>query len=163
MAEVLRCVFKAKAGTNKAVKINDEWFEIRKDSLQQLVASLPKPYPEVEVVWEKEGYKKVLTSIVVAGQPAQVSAPKPAAVVVTGSTTKPEVTNNTEYKVVTQQEKATDWNKKDRQIRRGNALNAAAASLAGTFPLATELETIKETVLVLAQNFYEWLEANADN
>ena len=159
MENTLRGVLKAKAGTGQAVKIGDDWYEMHNDKVKEFVGKIQKPYPEVEITYVKEGYKKVISFLKVVGKSEAKES------VATGSTSKPEYTPSqpknvgtvTEKPVSTKQDNAY-WDKKDKAIKRGNALNAAAASLSGYFTKEDSVEVITETVKAVAQTLVEWLE-----
>jgi len=151
-------VLKAKARTNKAFKLDDnKWYEVSGEAEKVLIA-MEKPYPEVEVTYEQQGYKRKVTFIKVvgAGQPSKTEfkkdMPEEKETVATGSSSKPAYS----YKKKQEEAKPTQeyWDKKDIAIKKGNALNAAAYALSGTEP---DIEVLEEKVKYLANKFYEYL------
>ena len=73
---------------------------------------------------------------------------------------KPEVTKT---QVIDEPEKKSTWtpgnynnSEKTAQIQRGNALNAAAASISGNLT-GSDPDTIKEATLILASAYLDWL------
>lgn len=146
-------IIKARARTNKAFKLDDNnWYEVS-GKAEDFITAMEKPYPNVEVTYEQAGYKRKASFIKPLG--AATGAP---ATVQTGSESKPTYTPKSSYKPkATQEEYKPDqayWAKKTLEIKKGNALNAAASSLSGT---ELDVEVLAEKVIFLANKYYEYL------
>jgi len=157
MSNVITGQLKAKARTNKAFKLDDnKWYEVS-GKTEEFLANMNKPYPQVEVTYEQNGYKRKVTFIkpVGAGEaPAQNTTVVNNTVVDTGSKSKPSYDYKKSAKK--QEDKPTQeyWDKRGLDIKKGNALNASAYALSGTEP---DVEALAEKVLFLANKFYEYL------
>jgi len=176
MGEV-RGNLEVKASNGKGFKVSgqDGWFNAT-DAIVSVLGSLNKG-DDVIVTFFNKGVSKNVTAIVKAGQET-TAAPN------TGEfkcTDCGKVLKNDSFKKCfmcnkknpkpTQTETATtdtsspkksynqyDNPEKTAQIQRGNAINAAAASVSGNLQGA-DPDTISEVVLSLAQNYLDWLRA----
>jgi len=148
MGEKVTGQMMAKARTNKAFKLDDgKWYEVE-GKVEEYLTSFNKPYPSVEVEYTANGYKRKVSYIkVVEGG----GSPAPATEVNTGSTSKPQYNTNK-----SQEDKPDSkyWDKRNDDIKRGNALNAASYALSGTEP---DPEALAEKVIFLANKLYESL------
>ena len=158
-----------KAGNGKGFKIDgqDGWFNAT-DTVKPYLAKMEKG-DDVVVTYEKKGVSKNVTKITKAGGS---SAPAEAKSEVTKGTGTP-VCEDCGKELKTDKypkcyvcgkkafkgkapSKSFDNPEKTAQIQRGNALNAAAAVVAGQQEIP---ETLAEMTIIVAEKLLEWLRA----
>ena len=145
----LRGKLVVKAGNGKGFKVegNENWFNAT-DAVVPFLAKMNKG-EVVVVTYEKKGVKQEATKIM----KATTTTTAPAA-----SSTVTSAANTTTAAKTYQKSYTSEYNSAERQaaIQRGNALNAAAALLAGR---PEDPDALAEMVLVQSQKFLEWLRA----
>lgn len=149
IGQILAC-----ARTNKAFKLDDNnWYEVE-GKTEEFLASMNKPYPKVDVTYEKNGYKRKVSFIKPIGKASSTETVVNNEVT-TGSTSKPSY-NYSKKSNTGQENKPTQeyWDKKSDDIKKGNSLNAAAYALSGT---EVDVEALAEKIKYLATELYNYL------
>lgn len=137
----------AKAGTGKSFKLDDgNWYNVAKQ-VEPYLAKANKG-DEVTVEYEKKGNSSIVTKLMKGAQASR----------------QDDTPAQEQPKASSYQKKAYNGggsyqgdDKRAAQIQRGNALNAAAASLSTME--AVDVETKAQMVLTAAEMYLEWLRA----